>query len=331
MNYLSCELIENGLDFAPNRINLCCRTNPAVGGENIVLMKNYNGEPIDWDKFFELKNKYRSQLQEGKMIPECEGCLYLEKKDWSTDNYISTINLNNWVTCNLDCSYCNNVKYFRSVNFKSYNVLPIFKDMIKKNLLRPGGSITIAGGEPTIIKEFDELLNLMINFGLYNIRILSNGVKYSKSIEKGLKTGAVDILVSTDSGTRETYKEIKKVDVHNKVWKNIEKYIKHQKYPDLVKTKYIFIPGINTNTHEIDEWIKININSGVKMASVDFEISWFENNKNNIPKELYDLLDYLIDNAVSHGLKIDAMDRAAYLLKKENNHHKECTFRRKEI
>ena len=37
------------------------------------------------------------------------------------------------------------------------------------------------------------------------------GIKYSKSIEKGLKLGAISLVISTDSGCRETYEKIKKV------------------------------------------------------------------------------------------------------------------------
>lgn len=320
--YISCELIENGFDASLQSINFCCRYVSNGGGFKAIIPE-YTGGKIDWDKFFEVKNLYRKQLKNGEMIPECKDCIYLEEKDWSTDNYIATINLNNWAVCNADCIYCDlryNISHCK--NLKQYKVLPIFEDMIKKKILRKGGCITIAGGEPTIIHEFEKLLTLMLNFGLTSIRILTNGTKYSKSIEKGLKTGAANIVISPDSGTRETYKIIKKIDAHKKVWENVKKYAKVQCDPSLVKTKYIIIPGLNDTKHEIDEWFNRNIESGVKAVAVDIELVWYMKNKNNLPESLYETLDYIIQKAAAHNIILEPHDRAVLMIKEKGNTHR---------
>ena len=77
--------------------------------------------------------------------------------------------------------------------------------MAEKGYLRKGGHITIAGGEPCTAPEFDDLMQLFIDYDLSSIRVLTNATKYSSVVEKGIKEGRVNIVVSVDSGTRETF------------------------------------------------------------------------------------------------------------------------------
>ena len=320
--YISCMMIESGFDANVDSINFCCRSSEKGQGFKAIF-PNFTGGKIDWDKFFEIKNLYRNQLKEGKMIPECRGCIYLEEKEWPEGDYVSSINLNNWTVCNAKCIYCglddmNNQKK----KFKHYDMYPIFKDMVENKILRRGGHITIAGGEPCIINEFEKIIKLLLDNNYDTIRVLTNATKYSKGIERGLKSGAVNIAVSTDSGRRETFKIIKRIDAHKKVWENIKKYASIQKEPSLVKTKYIIIPGLNDNYTEIDEWFNMNIKSGVKAIAVDIEQGWFLDNSNNIPERVHVMLNYLIQKAQSLDIVVEPHDRAVLMIKSEGNKHK---------
>lgn len=327
--YISCDLIENGLDLNVTSINFCCRSSGAGGFKELI--SDYHGEPIDWEKFFKIKQGYKDILRQGKMIPECEGCIYLYEKEWDNDNYIATINLNNWTKCNMKCTYCLLENFIEdNPKFKHYNVLPLFKEMIKKKILKPSGTITIAGGEPTIVDEFEKLINLLLDYQFECITILTNGTKYSKAIEKGLKAGKIHITISTDSGKKETFEKIKRVKCYDKVWNNIKKYASIQKYGHQVKTKYIICPKMNDNYDEIESWLQKNLETGIKTITADIESEWYAKNDENIPIEIYNLLNYMIEQSEKYNLNFEPRDRAVLVIKKfGNNHH--VKFRGAEI
>lgn len=313
--YLSCDLIEHGFDFNVKSINFCCRTTEAGNGFK-PLIPNYNGEKIDWDELFSLKNSYRQQMKVD-IIPECQGCVHLYEKEWDNENYISHINFNHWITCNARCIYCCLDDYVKNnKGEKHYKVYPVIKDMVDKKILNPVGNITIAGGEPTIVDEFEKLLHLLLDCGVKDIRLNTNGIKYSKAVEKGIKLGVISLVTSVDSGTRETFKQIKKVDCHNKVWDNIKKYCKAQIKDYQVKTKFIIIPDVNDNQREIDSWIKKSKETGLKHIAVDIELEWYGKNKDNLPDKLFEIFKYIINKAEEHNLKIEYQDRAIMLLNK---------------
>ena len=134
-----------------------------------------------------------------------------------------------------------------------------------------------------------------------------------------MKKNLVNILVSTDSGTRETYKKIKLVDKHNNVWNNIKKYAKHQQNDLLVKTKYIIIPRVNDNEKEIREFIDRNIEAGVKHCLIVVEIGWFCLNSANISeqKQLIELYQYAKEYGKQKGINTNSFDRLTIIKEKK--------------
>lgn len=306
--YYSCNIIEHGFDAQYNSINLCCRSGNEQCREKLKLIDNYTGQKINWENFFEIKNKLRSIQKQGKTIPYCEGCIYLLEKEWNQENIIHSININNWIKCNASCIYCDRHEYLK---YKEYNIYPIIKDLIKNNYLQNPADITIAGGEPTITKDFDKTIKLLIKHNISPVRILTNAIKYNTYIQEGLKKGLINILVSTDSGTREIYKKIKLVDKHKDVWKNISKYAKHQKIDSLVKTKFIIIPSINDTKEEINEFLKRNKEAGIKYICIDIEIGWYSRNNNNneIINSLYNLYLYAKEEGKKLDINVSPFDR----------------------
>lgn len=316
--YISCEIIEHGFDAQFNSINLCCRVCKENFYHKLVLFPNYNGHKIDWENFFRKTDKLREYQKKGEIIPQCAGCLYLEEKEWDDEHYIKCININNWIKCNAECIYCDRKQYS---NIKEYNIYPIIKDLIKNKYLTSPADITIAGGEPTISGDFDKTIKLLIKNRITTVRVLTNAIKYNKHIAKGLKDGIVNILISTDSGTEETYKRIKKVNKHKDVWKNISKYAKQQKEASLVKTKYIIIPYINDNKKELEEFVLRNKEAGIKYCCIDVEIGWHCRNYTNVEKqkELINLYKYAKEFAIKEGIELSSFDRMTYIMDKLRN------------
>lgn len=317
--YLSCDIIETGFDAQIRSIDLCCRVSSQDSPyERFALLKNYNGEKIDWTEFFKIKQKIRDDFRNGNTFPQCQKCLYIKEENWTKENYFQAININNWIKCNANCVYCDRDTFN---HIKAYNIYPVFKSMIENNLLRVGGPITISGGEPTIIREFDKLLNLFLKHKMKRIKVLTNAIKYNRTIEKGLKIGDVNILVSTDSGTRETFKKIKRTDKHKDVWKNVKKYAQKTIDKELVKTKFIVIPGMNDNEEELFAWLQKNVENEVKFIELDLEIAWFYShleNKEYLDK-IYALAKKTFEKATELNLCIEAKDRMVILFNMYND------------
>ena len=318
--YVSCEWLEYGIDFDlgvyGSNLKTCCYLS-APGGGNLMYIEGYKGEKVDWVKLFKLRDKYRNIQRSGKTIPQCLGCVFLKEKEWEKSNIITHVIFDHWTHCNCKCSYCYTEEDKKSYNnLKTYNVLPVVKDMLQKNVLKPGGAIGFGGGEPTMLYEFEELIELLLDRGFSNIRVPSSGLKYSPIIEKGISSGALTVVVSIDSATSETYKTIKQIDGFDIVCENIKKYGSFQKKPVNVISKYILIPSVNDTIEEIDKWLDFNKQNNILSIVIDIENSWMNKIRNNPNSHAFDLIEYVLGKSKELGfVRCDVCDRAQHLLK----------------
>jgi len=311
MKYTSCDLTEHGLVFDDKSIKLCFGQTI----ENIQpkeFIPNYNGELLNLERFFALKRFYRKKMKAGSL--DCCGCPHLEEKEYDEEDYIDTIIFNQGNICNSKCVYCPTAqdtnKPYR------YSVYPVIRQLADGGYLRKGGSMTIAGGEPVIAKDFHDLLTLFLDLGFENIKILTNGILYSDLITRGVKQGSVNLLISLDSGTPEMYRWIKGSDSFNFVWDNIKTYAEHQCSPNLVKTKYVIIPTINDIKDEVTKFLDKVKENGVSAVVFDVENFWYIENKNTIPKSLNDFLKFTAEEAKKRNLAYEPIGRASKIFEK---------------
>ena len=292
MRYKSCYWLEEGLSFDRDSIKLCCLYSPKGGG-NTIIYDNWHGEPVDWEKIFEAKKKIKDIFKSGGMYPNCEGCVSLKEDDWRDDHSkVTSLNLDYWTKCYSKCIYCYTMHDKEKNNsYKNYNLLPILKDMIEKDILRPYGHVSFGGGEATLLEEFEEILEIFIDMGFPLIRIHTDAIKYSKAIEKGLEKGCIDLIISVDAGTGETHKKVKQINSYDTVWKNLREYAKHQQKPDGVKTKYIVIPDINDNIEEIKLWLEKSKENGINFVFQDIEGCWFIDNRDKPNQHILELFE----------------------------------------
>lgn len=318
MNYKSCHILEHGLIFDRNYVAVCCLI-PNKNSRIVKLIDNYYGEMIDWDKFFEDKNKLRDQHRKGQILPECEGCFNLEDSEWNTENYINNIYISHWSHCNCKCFYCALEEDRRIQNKpKPYKLMPILKDMKEKNILRSGGYISLTGGEPTVLKEFDNILKFFYGIDLKTIVVNSSGIKYNRELAHGIKLGKIELTISIDSADKNLYKKIKRVDAFDKVIGNIKKYIAHQtERKDLVRIKYIIIHEVNDSIEEIEKWMQLCKKLQVQHIILDIENEWFRQHFNHIPDSIKSLIFYAQRQALIYGMKLSYYSNVAQILAKE--------------
>lgn len=326
MIYKSCNWVNRGIEFRTDSLRLCCY-GYLQGRENehlTTIKENYHGENFDWQEIFDIKEKMKEMHKKGEYIASCKDCIYLQERDWDEENYINHFTLNHWTKCNCNCIYCytkDKKKEFNS--YKEYPIYPVFKDMFKKGVIKHTDSscIIFGGGEPTILKDFDKLIDLFIKEGCKNIRINSSGIKYSKSIEKGLKLGVISLVISPDAGCRETYEKIKEVKAYNKVWDNIKKYAKAQCKPGLLKVKFILFPGINDNYEEIDKFFDMVLKSGAKAVSLSVEQHWFNDNAGHFPDKIFEQISYMNNKAEELNLDMEIYCEALAVLREKADNH----------
>ena len=322
--YTSCNWLLHGLSFENDHIEMCCLC-CHKGGGRLYIKEQYNGKDLTWDDIFNLKQKFIDENKSGIIDPRCEGCFNLVHRGWDDEQkYINYIHFNHWTHCNSDCIYC--YTSWDKMNYQKrphYNVLPMVKELFKKKLFRPGGEITFAGGEPTILKEFDELVLFMIKNGADRITVHSSGIKFSKAIEKGIKEQKLHVCLSADAGTREMFKRVKRVDKFDKFWENAKKYAKAQKGDNktFVETKYILIPEVNTSKKEIDLWLNLNVDAGIKSIVIDIENDFCRDLRGkNLPQPqfLVDIAAYIIQRAKELNLTLIDYNNFRYLATEHN-------------
>ncbi len=308
MKYKSCHLIEHGISIDIDSIKACCLSRDFDKGQLMILPK-YSDNKIDWLRLFDIKQKQR-KAQQQKDLSACEGCYNLREEDWDEEDYISYINFDHWSQCNSNCVYCG---VQRNKPKTKNNVLNAIKELIKLGKFKNNGEITFQGGEPTILKEFESLLNLFIKQGS-KVRIHSSGILFSRAIREGLKKGAVTVVISPDAAFKETYKTIKRVDKFNKVWDNIKHYRKNLKptMQEFVRVKYIITPGINDAFEEINEFLNKIKQIDIKSVIVDIEYTYANRNTNEISPHVYMLMDYIENFCIQNNINYDLYDSAKY-------------------
>lgn len=325
MRYKSCHLIEHGISINVDSIQACCLSREFNKGQ-LPIIEKYENNKINWDELFEIKRRHRKH-QSVMDLKFCEGCYNLREEDWDDEDYISYINFDHWSQCNSNCIYCGVQSYKPKTK---NNVLNAIKELIKQGKFKNTGEITFQGGEPTILKEFENLLKLFVKQGS-KVRIHSSGILFSRAIREGLKKGAVSVVISPDSADENTYKIIKRVNKSKQVWDNIKHYRKNLKggNENLVKVKYIIIPGINDNFEEINLFLNKIKELDIKSIIIDIEYTYANKNINAISKHVYILMDYIEHFAGENNINYELYDSAKYAV--QNRKFEKTTDFSKEI
>ena len=112
--------------------------------------------------------------------------------------------------CNYKCGYClpNGYQVDKSDNRKFLHLDEIKR--LAKSFSELGvNKIRITGGEPTIRKDFFDIVKVLkFEAGIQNVTITTNGYKLDKKAEQLANSGLTGINISIDSLNRGTFKNI---------------------------------------------------------------------------------------------------------------------------
>ena len=258
---LFCHTLQNTIDFSPDRTTFCSSCTTSLGAPII-----YREDLSSFSSGVYFKSLERiMELNQTEKAP-CKGCAHLKKQFvplFKSKNFISGFTINNFLRCNSKCIYCGldsqSPDYF-------YSILPVIKQMHEEKILSPNCQFIWGGGEPTIYKEFEDVVNYLRNSEYYQT-INSSGLKFSPAIFNGLSKKVLNLQISVDSGTKDTYAKVKGQDGFERVWENIKRYCE---FPEHVRIKYIiFAP--NNSEEEVRAFIDQCIRSNVKFIEISLE------------------------------------------------------------
>ena len=327
MTQYRCHYIDNSVAFNRtdmgsmySRITFCNCMNSANGLGRCPFVENYDGSDLNWDELLDKRDKIRQDFAKGIFPKQCEGCYQIEEKAPETHRKIYDLAIAAWQICNSNCVYCeaeylknyknylDDYKTFHKKFVEQYNFLKVIKDLTEKEILAKEARIDITGGEPTMYPRFNELLAVLTDYGCKNMRILTNAISYSPSIEKALVADAATMIISIDAGSKEMHRKVKGVASYDMVWENIKKYAKllppNSKHD--MDLKYILIPGLNDIKKEVETWIKLSKLAGATCVSVDvdFRVLAKVNVDKKIQKKLVDLFEFAIKKAKKYNIRI---------------------------
>lgn len=289
--YKACCYMEKGLCFDNIDLRDCCIGIDGNKRGMPVIEPNYQGEVLDWEKVFEHKEKRNSEVQEGKIPAVCEGCGFLNENEFFTGKRLLSeviYQTNNF--CNARCIYCS-PKANRGVEF--YSAYKATQDLLSKGYFKKGGRVFFNGGEPTLMRDFDKIVELYLNEDA-DITVNSSGINYRDSIYKGIEQNKLTLLVSIDCGTKKLYQTIKQVDKFDELVENLKKYSEalNEDNQDRLRLKYIIIPGINDSVRDIKDFFKLAKKLKIKTVVFDMECMYAGACDYKLPPYIYKLADY---------------------------------------
>lgn len=316
---LDCYLLKHSLHFFYDEIRCCCSN-----AKGPVFYPNYDGSDVDWNYIYKVRKSYIKKLNSifNKMTipPECEGCFEIpnymtDKKIESFPNVVEKVYFQNYMSCNAKCTYCTFKEQERGFRYK---VVPIVRSMIENNILSKNAAVYMSGGETTISPEFEELLSLLISYLNSRIEIFTSGIKYCKSIEDAFIQNKLSMLLSIDSGSRETYQKIKLVDAFDIVVNNIKQYVKaSDNAKKNIILKYILVDGINDNIEELKNFFNLADELEIKHVRLDVDFQKYSlSNQQKVPSLYYELYDYFKARAAELNLELCSYGQIDAILNK---------------
>lgn len=318
MKYKCCSNIRNGLNFTRTGLRFCNKLS-ASGQDSIVPY-----EKDFYSNFKEIKHTIIENCKRGMVPDYCKNCIYLEEKDWDEldEVKINSIEVFHWNQCNCACVYCGNrgethlkitTKKCKSEFVDLYKILKLF---IKQNYFADMVNVSFVGGEPTLLKEFNDILKLFLKHN-YKMHILTNGILYEKLFAKALTKGN-NMTISIDCGRAETFKKLKNVDKFNDVVKNIKRYIKDSgEYSRNLLIKYILIEGINDNKEEIIKWLELCKELGVSILhpTIEFCHSASDLSKTGPSDHIIELYEFMKEKIKEYGFILNTYDFVEVIIK----------------
>ena len=194
--------------------------------------------------------------------------------------------------CNCRCVYCS---LWQGAS-DSYEILTPLKSLHTQNVLDKDCLFSWGGGEPGILREFEETSQWILSQG-YRQYVHTNGLRFSPAIAALLQRETGGINISLDSACPETYKKVKGVNGFDRVTANLDAYLESAINKRAVHVKYIVFE-LNNSLKEIEKFFHLCQKTGV--TDVQLSLNFNEVNTNTVSQQTLEAA--LLFIKLSHNL-----------------------------
>jgi wyosine [tRNA(Phe)-imidazoG37] synthetase (radical SAM superfamily) len=298
--YKTCKHLEESLYIAPNEIRACCQRFFYKGKlrGDAKLIDIVDGKTPTTEDLLNSRNKVFEEIQNDKK-EECLGCPLLRKVDQKPkiNSKIKFLSIEHHSVCNLRCSYCSEV-YYGGVRSK-YNIVEFISYLSKNNSLDSCYQVVWGGGEPTLDKSFEQILEAIEKHANPNIyhRVFTNSSRFSPAIKKYLEKNLIKIVTSIDAGTAEVFQKVRGRSKLKEVLENLKIYSSVDS--SKITIKYIFTND-NSDYEELDKFIENLVQ--YNLLNCNFQIS-FDYKKDKIDLIRLKSICYLFGKLIQQGCK----------------------------
>jgi wyosine [tRNA(Phe)-imidazoG37] synthetase (radical SAM superfamily) len=298
--YKTCKHLEESLYIAPNEIRACCQRFFYKGKlrGDAKLIDIVDGKTPTTEDLLNSRNKVFEEIQNDKK-EECLGCPLLRKVDQKPkiNSKIKFLSIEHHSVCNLRCSYCSDV-YYGGVRSK-YDIVEFISYLSKNNSLDNCYQVVWGGGEPTLDKSFEQILEAIEKHANPNIyhRVFTNSSRFSPAIKKYLEKNLIKIVTSIDAGTAEVFQKVRGRSKLKEVLENLKIYSSVDS--SKITIKYIFTND-NSDYEELDKFIENLVQ--YNLLNCNFQIS-FDYKKDKIDLIRLKSICYLFGKLIQQGCK----------------------------
>lgn len=319
-----CKRLNETLNFDALKVFYCCatRTGPSIDVP----------EPNKIKEIIKKRTSLIKMLDRGDIPQECVGCFDLKEQEspkplllsqFSKPPKANMIIVKHFKQCDCSCIYCCE-QYLsgRKIVLKSkksdyYDLLPIIEELYKQDMIdKKELDVHFQGGNVSVLDEFDDLVNIFMKNGVKRVEIATNGIKYLPQIERICRDTFVDVNISIDAGTRETYKKIKTVDKFEDLISNLKKYVK---LPILLRLKYILVRGVNDTKEELESYINLMKEIGITNSELmidQCDSEFLQNGEFKIPEYYYELFEFYKEKCKENGIEANIWEYIKEILEK---------------
>lgn len=257
------------------------------------------------DQLEDWRRETIKKLQNGEKT-SCHGCSALHWGFFTKEPHVEILgvgpNFKGGTKCNCDCFYCNQNTIIRTKsnqelsNYDIHRISAEYYDTLDTTIL--------ADGEPTILPKIDEICDLTMERN-WSIQLNTNAILYKEKLADAIASNSKSFMaVALDSGSRETYKKIKRVDTYDRVIENLHKY---KEKGCNIFLKYILIPEYNDNLEEIIKFLDVCSELKVQHVTLSQNLSGFVDGVKHkadpdMPESMFCLFTYMVARLQEMGI-----------------------------
>ena len=155
--------------------------------------------------------------------------------------------------CNFKCGYCLPNGYFKQENKPGFLTLDEISNLVSALSELGVSKIRLTGGEPTVRKDFFDILkNIKSKGKINNLVMTTNGYKLNQIADQLIKDGINGINISIDSLDRNKFKTITGHDRLPQILEGI-KILQDKGFAN-IKVNAVLLKNINDSEADFDSW-----------------------------------------------------------------------------